>query len=151
VAKVTGFFHAGITVKSMDVSLPFYRDALGLPVAFERVLGADYLRTVLALPLQDIRIVYLHLPGGGYVELLEYHGLETLSAASRPCDHGAGHLCLYVDNIDELVAAAQAMGYRARSPFPVDITEGPNAGARSIYLLDPDGYAIELFQKPVAE
>ena len=50
-AKVTGFFHAGITVRDMDVSLPFYRDGLGLEVAFERVLGADYLRTVLALPL----------------------------------------------------------------------------------------------------
>lgn len=147
-AKVTGFFHAGITVRDMDVSLPFYRDALGLQVAFERVLGADYLRTVLALPLTNIRIVYLHIPGGGYVELLEYHGLETIGAASRPCDHGAGHVCLYVDDVDELVSAAQALGYRARSQSPVDITEGPNTGARSIYLLDPDGYPIELFQKP---
>ena len=146
--KVTGFFHAGITVQSMDVSLPFYRDALGMEVAFERVLGADYLRTVLGLPLVNIRIVYLHIPGGGYVELLEYHGLETVPATSRPCDFGAGHLCLYVDDIDELFGTAQAMGYRARSQFPVDITEGPNAGARSIYLLDPDGYAIELFQRP---
>lgn len=131
----------------MDVSLPFYRDVLGLEVAFERVLGSDYLRTVLALPLEDIRIVYLHIPGGGYVELLEYHGLETFPAPSRPCDYGAGHLCLYVDHIDELVDDAHAMGYRARSESPVDITHGPNAGARSIYLLDPDGYAIELFQK----
>ena len=147
-AKVTGFFHAGITVRDMDVSLPFYRDGLGLEVAFERVLGADYLRTVLALPLLNIRIVYLHIPGGGYVELLEYRGLETVPASSRPCDYGAGHLCLYVDDIDELVGAAQAKGYRSRSRFPVDITEGPNAGARSIYLLDPDGYAVELFQKP---
>lgn len=150
VAQVTGFFHAGITVKDMDVSLPFYRDALGLEVAFERVLGADYLRTVLALPLTDIRIVYLHIPGGGYVELLEYHGLETMTAASRPCDFGAGHLCLYVDDIDELVENAFAMGYHARSDSCVDITAGPNAGARSIYLLDPDGYAIELFQKAAA-
>ena len=146
-AKVTGFFHAGITVRDMDVSLPFYRDALGLEGAFERVLGADYLRTVLALPLEDIRIVYLHVPGGGFVELLEYHGLETMTAASRPCDFGAGHLCLYVDDIDELVDNAFAMGYRARSAHCVDITHGPNAGARSIYLLDPDGYAVELFQK----
>lgn len=147
-ATVTGFFHAGITVRDMDTSLPFYRDVLGLEVAFERVLGADYLRTVLALPLKDIRIVYLHLPGGGYVELLEYRGLETLSATSRPCDFGAGHLCLFVDDIDELVDTARQMGYRARSQSPVDITEGPNAGARSIYLLDPDGYPIELFRKP---
>jgi hypothetical protein len=30
----------------------------------------------------------------------------------------------------------------------VDITAGPNTGARSCYMADPDGYAVELFQKP---
>ena len=29
----------------------------------------------------------------------------------------------------------------------VDITAGPNQGARSCYMADPDGYAVELFQK----
>jgi catechol-2,3-dioxygenase len=28
-----------------------------------------------------------------------------------------------------------------------DATAGPNAGARSVYMADPDGYAVELFQK----
>ena len=40
-----------------------------------------------------------------------------------------------------------SMGYRSRSGRVVDITEGPNAGARSCYMADPDGYWIELFQK----
>jgi lactoylglutathione lyase len=146
--NVTGFFHGGITVSDMESSLAFYRDALGLDVAFDRILDADYLRTVLALPLTAMRAVYLHIPGGGYVELLEYRGLERMPAASRPCDPGAGHLCLYVEGIDELVQRAQAMGYRGRSDAPVDITSGPNEGARSMYLLDPDGYPIELFQRP---
>ena len=145
---VTGFFHGGITVSDMESSLVFYRDALGLDVAFDRILDADYLRTVLALPLTAMRAVYLHIPGGGYVELLEYRGLERIPAASRPCDPGAGHLCLYVDGINELVDRAQAMGFRGRSDTPVDITSGPNQGARSIYLVDPDGYLIELFQRP---
>ena len=35
----------------------------------------------------------------------------------------------------------------ARSPHVVDITAGPNQGARSCYMADPDGYAVELFQK----
>ena len=146
--SVTGFFHGGITVSDMDVSVSFYCDALGLELAFDRILDADYLRTVLDLPLTSIRAVYLHIPGGGFVELLEYRGVERMSAASRPCDPGAGHLCLYVEGIDELCARIHAMGYRSRSAAPVDITAGPNAGARSIYLLDPDGYPIELFQRP---
>lgn len=147
-AQVTGFFHAGITVKDMDVSLRYYRDGLGLVEAYDKELDGPYLREVLNLPLQSIRAVYLHIPGGGFVELLEYRGLERLSAASRPCDFGGGHLCFYVDGIDEIFERLKSLGYRARSVSPVDITKGPNAGARSIYGLDPDGYAVELFQRP---
>ena len=40
------------------------------------------------------------------------------------------------------------MGYLARSESCVDVTEVPNAGARVLYLLDPDGYPIELFMRP---
>lgn len=147
-AAVTGFFHGGITVNDMDESIPFYRDGLGLDVAFDRVLDGSYLPVVLNLPLSTIRACYLHIPGGGFVELLEYRGLERLTAASRPCDPGAGHLCLYVDGIDEICDRVHSLGYRSRSGAPVDITAGPNSGARSIYLLDPDGYPIELFQRP---
>lgn len=146
--RVTGFFHAGITVRKMDASLVFYRDGLGLDLHFDRQLDGDYLRTVLALDFAVIRAVYLRIPGGGFIELLEYQGVERLPAASRPCDFGAGHLCLYVDDIDEMVVRLEGYGGRARSDGAVDITSGPNAGARSIYLLDPDGYPIELFQKP---
>lgn len=149
-ASVTGFFHGGITVKDMETSLPFYRDGLGLEVAFDKILDGSYLPVVLDLPLTNIRAVYLHIPGGGYVELLEYRGLERQPAASRPCDFGAGHLCLYVDGVDGIWERMQGMGYRSRSGHCVDVTAGPNAGARSIYLVDPDGYPIELFQRPAA-
>ena len=146
--KVTGFFHGGITVKDMEKSLDFYRDGLGLTVHIDRILDGPYLNVVLGLTHKTIRVVYPDIPGGGYVELLEYHGIERLSASSRPCDFGAGHLCLYVEGVDEIAERLFAKGYRARSEGCVDINAGPNTGARSIYLIDPDGYNIELFQKP---
>jgi len=146
-AAIIGFFHGGITVSDMDVSLGFYRDGLGLEQEFDLVLDAPYLNTVLGLDQDSIRAVYLRIPGGGFVELLEYRGIERLSAASRPCDYGAGHLCLYVDDVEAMHARLVGMGFRARSGQVVDITAGPNAGARSCYMADPDGYAVELFQK----
>jgi len=146
-AAIIGFFHGGITVSDMDVSLGFYRDGLGLEQEFDRILDAPYLNTVLGLDQDSIRAVYLRIPGGGFVELLEYRGIERLSAASRPCDYGAGHLCLYVDDVEAMHARLVGMGFRARSGQVVDITAGPNAGARSCYMADPDGYAVELFQK----
>jgi lactoylglutathione lyase len=150
VSSVTGFFHAGITVRNMDVALRFYRDGLGLEVQFDRVLDADYLRTVLALDFASIRAVYLSIPGGGVVELLEYQGVERMPASSRPSDYGAGHLCLYVDGIAQLTARLIEHGGVPRSAAPVAITSGPNEGATTIYMCDPDGYAVELFERRAA-
>ncbi len=149
-ASVTGFFHGGVTVSDMDRALVFYRDGLGLEQAFDRILDAPYLKAVLGLDFDHIRAVYLHIPGGGFVELLQYAGIERLSAASRPCDPGAGHLCLYVDDVEALYGRLVALGFSARSEGVVDIDAGPNQGARSCYMADADGYAVELFQKPPA-
>lgn len=147
VSAVTGFFHAGVTVRDMETSLKFYRDGLGLEVTIDRLLDAEYLRTVLALDFTAIRAVYLAIPGGGFVELLEYQGIDRESAAAPPKDYGAGHLCLYVEGIDELTATLVSHGGSPRSAGPVDITSGPNEGARSIYMRDPDGYPVELFER----
>ena len=104
-ASVTGFFHGGITVSDMDASVPFYRDGLGLEVAFDRILDGDYLPVVLDLPLTTIRAVYLHVPGGGYVELLEYRGLERLPAASAPDEE---LLARVVEHVGAVLGARQA-------------------------------------------
>jgi catechol 2,3-dioxygenase-like lactoylglutathione lyase family enzyme len=146
-AAVTGFFHGGITVSDMDRALVFYRDGLGLQQAFDRILDAPYLPEVLGLEFDHIRAVYFHVPGGGFVELLEYHGIERMPAAARPCDPGSGHLCLYVDDVQAMFDRLSALGFVARSDHVVDITAGPNQGARSCYFADADGYPIELFQK----
>jgi len=153
-ASITGFFHGGVTVQDMDAALRFYGEGLGLEVHLDSILDGPYLKGpggVLGLDFDTIRVVYLRIPNStGYVELLEYRGVERLSAAARPCDHGAGHVCLYVDDIDGMHARLVAMGYRARSATPRAITAGPNEGARSVYMLDPDGYPVELFQKKPA-
>ncbi len=144
---VTGFFHAGITVSDMESSLTFYRDGLSLPVTTDRILDGDYLRTMLALDFTEIRVVYLEIPGGGLIELLEYRGIDNRSAAAPPHHFGAGHLCLFVDGIDELTARLVSAGGSPRSAPAVDVTKGPNAGARAIYVRDPDGYSIELIER----
>jgi hypothetical protein len=51
-----------------------------------------------------------------------------------------------VDDVAEMHDSLAAMGYHSRGGV-VDITAGPNQGARSCYMADPDGYSVELFQK----
>lgn len=148
-SEILGFFHGGITVKDLQKSLEFYRDGLGLNVKFEKLLTGSYLNVVLNLEFDAINIAYLEIPGGGFIELLEYQGIERFSAASRPCDFGGGHFCFYVSKIDEMAEKMFNMGYLARSQGCVNITEGPNVGARILYLSDPDGYAVELFMRSI--
>jgi lactoylglutathione lyase len=151
VSPVTGVFHCGITVLDLDRSLRFYRDALGLTVAHDRDTTAAYLGQILGLEHPDLRIAFLRIPGSDtYLELLEYRNVERMSAAARPWDPGGGHLCLFVSGVDDLHDAVVAAGYRVRST-PVDIASGPNAGARAVYVSDPDGHWVELMQPASAD
>ena len=113
-AAVTGFFHGGVTVSDMDRALVFYRDGLGLEQAFDRALDAPYLKAVLGLEFDHIRAVYLHIPGGGYVELLEYVGIERLAAAVS-LHHDRHHQLRGLEG-GEPLAAAQALATAADLP-----------------------------------
>lgn len=150
---ITGFFHGGIAVSDMERSLAFYRDALGLEVHFDVTLDAvDYVRAVLGIGMRDARIVYLRVPASDevFVELIEYHGTDGRPAQPRAWDPGTGHLCFHVADAEALHARAVALGFGSRSPAVATIPVGPNRGGRAAYLLDPDGYHVELFQRPAA-
>lgn len=143
--------HAGVTVGDMDASLRFYRDGLGLEVTLDAIRDAPYLHATLAVPFTDLRYVILRVPGtegGALVELLEYRGAERFPAAARPSDPGSGHLCLQVADARALHARLVAMGYRSRAPEVQAITAGANAGGWIVYVADPDGYWVELLERP---
>ena len=101
VGRVTGFWHGGITVSDMDSALRFYRDGLGLEVTSERELDGAYCEPVVGVRAETVLAVFLAVPGNEVeLELFEYRGIERHSASARPCDPGAGHLCLFVDDLE---------------------------------------------------
>jgi catechol 2,3-dioxygenase-like lactoylglutathione lyase family enzyme len=59
-------------------------------------------------------------------------------------------VCLRVDDMDVAHAHAVACGARPVSEQPIDVAEGPRAGARLAYVRGPDGVTIELVQDPPA-
>lgn len=150
VVDVMGILHGGITVSDMDASLAFYRDGLGLPLELDAIRDTAYLHETLALPFTDLRYVLLSIPGapGSFVELLEYRGIERMPAAARPCDPGSGHLCLRVRDASAAHARMVALGYRSRSDRAVEVDSGVNVGGKIVYFADPDGYWIELLERP---
>jgi catechol 2,3-dioxygenase-like lactoylglutathione lyase family enzyme len=79
------------------------------------------------------------------VEIVQYrtHAGERSDPATNRA--GNSHLCLLVDDIGSAYAELRGKGVPFRSE-PVLITTGPNEGGIVVYLYDPDGYTIELFQ-----
>ena len=69
------------------------------------------------------------------------------SHSMRPCDPGSSHLSLLADDLPGLYQEWCAKGV-AFAGEPVAITTGPNRGGYGLYLRDPNGILIELFQPP---
>lgn len=145
--QVTGFWHAGITVRDLAASLVFYRDGLGLELISRSASSADAAR-VWQLPGAHAQVAYLRVPGSdAMLELLEFEQAEQQTAAARPWDLAHGHFCLYVDGLEAMHRRLAALGYRSRSQEVVVVADGPLAGAKVVYMVDPDGYHVELFER----
>jgi catechol 2,3-dioxygenase-like lactoylglutathione lyase family enzyme len=147
-SPIIGFFHGGVSVSDLERSLTFYVDLLGLEVAAQRDATDQYLRDIHGLPFRQVRMAFLRVPDSDtMVELLEYQGVARHRPPYQPSDPGTGHLCFFVADVAAIHRQLTAAGYPARSREPVEITAGPNKGARVIYTADPDGYPIELLQR----
>ena len=146
-----GLHHAGVTVSDLDRSLVFYRDVLGLEVFVVAERTDQTIGQIVGYPGARIRLAFCGVPGdSARVELLQY--LEPTGAPNdgetyRPA---SGHVCFRVDDIESHYEQLVAAGYTPRSAAPVTILEGPNLGAKALYLRDPDGHTVELFQPPPA-
>lgn len=148
--KIVGARHAGITVSDLDRSLEFYCGLLGMELLWRRLYEEAEIREIVGVPeATAFDIAVLRVPGSDLdVELLEYKGCERRSGATRPCDYGTGHFCVFVQAIDVLFAHLNARGVRFRSDGPVEMTGGANKGGKSLYSSDPDGYVIEFHEPP---
>ncbi len=147
---ITGARHGGITVSSMTRSLEFYSGLLGLELVWRGELPAAVVGRIVGVPeATGFDVAFLRIPGSDtQVELLEYLGVEQESGATSPARHGTGHFCVFVDQIDALHEDLVARGVRFRSEGPVGLPTGPNAGGKSLYALDPDGYLFEFHERP---
>lgn len=142
--------HTGYTVADLDRSLAFYRDLLGLETVAAQEKEGGYLAAIVGHPDAHVRMAHLRVPGDGHVvELFEY-----LAPAGRPpgpldpADVGTSHLCFVVDDLPALYDRLRAAGVDSFVSPPVEVDTGINRGGFALYLRDPDGIPVELFQPP---
>jgi diaminopimelate decarboxylase len=140
--------HISVTCTSIDRSLTFYRDGLGLAVLERGIETDDRIAEVIGLSGARVRFADLALGDDRLIELLEYEQPVGRALRPNPNDRGAGHVALVVDDVDAALRRLSHHGFPSRSPSVLlDDHDGRWKDARIVYVDDPDGFVIELIQR----
>lgn len=150
-AGVIGAHHTSFTVANLNQSLEFFRDLLGMEVLSHREIQEAYFDRIVGLPGCRVKAAMLRIPGSDHrLELFEYVNPRGHAQRLQPNDPGSTHLSLLVEDLNGLYQEMRARGTTFVSE-PVPIVAGPNRGGFALYLRDPNGILVELFQPPARE
>ena len=123
------FLWTTITVDSIENTLPFYRDLLGLTI--ERRFS----------PNPGLELCFLKDENGIEVELLEHKTAGeavTLAVAEAPANLSLG---FQVDSLDAMMEACKL--------HAVEIVRGPfeGGGVKFFFVKDPNGVSVQFVEK----
>jgi len=153
---VVGLGNLAHTVESLDRTVPFYRDVLGLPVSGGRdplaqkpqALDADMSRFT-ATSGASFRGAVFRIPGANFGwELTEFTGAPRKAARLAIQDPGSATLALQVRDIEKMMAKLKGAGAQivTTGGSPVNPTGNANSHLREVVVRDPDGFFVELQQ-----
>ena len=146
--KISGVDHTSYTISNLERSLAFYVGLLGCEILWQREITNEYFRDIVGFPDCIVKAAHLRIPGSDHhIELFEYVQPQGSKADVRTNNVGSSHISFLVDDLPAAYHELKARGVQFRST-PVEITAGANKGGWGIYLLDPDGITVELFQVP---
>ena len=125
--KVTKLLHTRMRVSDLDQTIQFYTTVLGLDVIERKTSPRGSQLAFMKVPNSDELIELTSFPPSGPVKVQE----------------DLVHLAFQVENMDDTIATLTARG--------ITITDGPthtSSGSRFIFIDAPDGYEIELIERP---
>ena len=143
---IVGAHHTGFHVRDLQRSIAFYRDLLGFELVWERVNREEYVRQIVGYPEAELHQALLRFPGSDhFLELIDYRDVERESVDTSPANPGTGHICLMARDLRDEYERLTAAGVDSVGE-PVLVTKGPNEGRLAVYMLDPDGFPVELVE-----
>ena len=143
-----GIHHTGYTVSNLERSLEFYCGLLGLEIVAQQEKEGGYLGAIVGYPDAHVKMAHLRVPGSQHVvELFEYVAPQgTKAERFEPPNTGTSHLCLLTEDLPALYEHLVAQGLDTFVSPPVLVDTGINTGGYGLYVRDPDGIPVELFQ-----
>lgn len=145
--------HTGLTVESVDESLKFFRDTIGLSVDESRSgeWNGEFLTHLTGYEGTHLRIAMVECADGMRIQLEEFVNPRLPRSDQEWGQPGSGHICVEVEDIFAVCDALKKGGYTIVSnpPEPVPLPpESVFAGGFFLGALDPDGHVIEMVQPP---
>lgn len=125
--RVKKLLHTRMRVSDMDQTIRFYQEVLGLEVMERKASPRGSHLAFLKVPNSEELIELCSFPASGPVTVQE----------------DLVHLAFEVENLDQTIDALKADG--------IPITDGPtrtSSGSRFIFIDAPDGYEVELIERP---
>ena len=125
--KVTRLLHTRMRVTDLDETIRFYTTVLGLEVIERKTSPRGSHLAFLRVPNSDELIELTSFPPSGPVKVQE----------------DLVHLAFQVESLERTMASLTEKG--------IKITDGPtktSSGSRFIFIDAPDGYEIELIERP---
>lgn len=149
--------HISITVPDLDAAVEFYCRILGAEVAYRlgpidaadiplQADGRDWMEAHVNVKGACLSIAMLKFGSNVMMEFFQYDKpADRKSSPPRNCDAGGHHFALKVDLLEPALEHLKENGCTLMDG-PIDFPEGPTAGCRSQYLIDPWGNFIELME-----
>jgi lactoylglutathione lyase len=122
---MTSLGHVAIRITDVERSLDFYINKLGLEEMFR--LHRDGVLWIVYLRLTDDQFVELFPGGSGHAPDADAVGYN--------------HMCITVDDLDEVIARLAERGVSLSRPKKMGLD-----GNAQAWVEDPDGHRIELMQ-----
>lgn len=144
------------TTESLEKTLPFYRDVLGLPLngasdplAQQPQKLDEDMSKFTATKGMSFRAATFRIPNAAFgFELTEFTGGARKPVRPNIPDIGAATLVLQIRDIEKVLAKVKASGAAivTAGGTPVNPTGNASSKIREIVVRDPDGFFVELQQ-----
>jgi catechol 2,3-dioxygenase-like lactoylglutathione lyase family enzyme len=137
------------TMEDLATTKRFYGGMLGIELTGGDAYSKDaaFAKLIGAPESVEFRKAAATLPPGTAVNFTEVRGVPRTKFDPRVRDPGAPALCVQVENIQGMVGQMKAAGVNLISANGELVDFGN--GVRNIFVEDPSGLNIELFERPV--
>ncbi len=143
--------HVSLSVRSLDRSLHFYRDLLGMRVSLTAYIADEVHERYLRLPPGahgKVAVLQVGRPVGA-IQLIEWSHRPTPTPPKRPGDPGPFLLAFELDG-ESIQAILDRLANEGIQPWTAPVTtEIRNYGTITTAIVeDPDGNPIEFLELP---